>query len=498
MSALALATAPMPHILVVDDDVTQLGVLSWLLKEQGYDVATATGGEGMLERMAQRVPDLLLLDIMMPDRDGIQLLEQLQRDERWRDVPVVMLSAAPPEEASVRSLALGATDFVRKPFKVRELLARIAAHLRAQGRLREAREELHRLESALIEAREDAESRRKLVDILHEVTGELSAEEIYRILARRVARALGISHCSVVLARAGDEMGVVAAAHENPALRNLQIRLENYPEIRAALDGEATVLVEDVRSHPLYADIRRTWAESGTQVPIRSIVAIPFALDRMQTGVFFLRTSHDEPPLSHEDADFADTVIKAAVAAVRRARIIETTQADNARLEAMATTDPLTHLSNRRALLDRLAIELDRARRYGTVVSLLMLDVDHFKRINDTHGHLVGDDVLREMGGVLQHAVRAVDVVARFGGEEFVVVLPETGPEGAVAFAERLREKIESHVFRHGESVTPRLTASIGVASYPGLRVETTDDLIARADEALYRAKTDGRNRVCL
>src|SRR5262249_36730415 len=149
-----------------------------------------------------------------------------------------------------------------------------------------------------------------------------------------------------------------------------------------------------------------------------------------------------ERDLTNDDVEFADVVIRAAVAAIRRAQALEMTRADNRRLEELATTDPLTKVLNRRALLDRLVAELDRARRFGSSFSLLLFDVDHFKKINDTAGHLAGDAVLRQFGSLLEEAVRKVDIVARYGGEEFVVILPQTAAEGGVIFAERLRERI--------------------------------------------------------
>jgi len=163
----------------------------------------------------------------------------------------------------------------------------------------------------------------------------------------------------------------------------------------------------------------------------------------------------------------------------------------------LAITDPLTLTLNRRALVDRLDEEMERARRYGLVLTLLMVDLDHFKRVNDTHGHLVGDEVLREVSMIIQREVRTVDIVARYGGEEFVVVLPETAEEGAVAFAERLRQRIAEHRIagEEGEDALS-LTVSIGVATFPSSSIETTDDLISHADDALYRAKAEGRNKV--
>ncbi len=226
-------------------------------------------------------------------------------------------------------------------------------------------------------------------------------------------------------------------------------------------------------------------------------MALPFAIDRAQRGVFLLRRTREQPPLGPEDVDFAEAVISAAVAVVQRAQVIETTRADNARLEQLATTDPLTQLLNRRALTERLTQEMERALRYDGSVALLLIDLDHFKRVNDTHGHLVGDAVLRDMAELLIAQVRVGVVVGRFGGEEFLVELAEADDDGAAAFAERIRERVDAHAFP-GRDAGPslHLTASIGVATFPAALIESVEDLFARADAALYRAKADGRNRV--
>jgi diguanylate cyclase (GGDEF)-like protein len=126
----------------------------------------------------------------------------------------------------------------------------------------------------------------------------------------------------------------------------------------------------------------------------------------------------------------------------------------------------------------------------------LLFDIDHFKQINDTAGHLAGDSVLRQLGALLEDAVRKVDIVARYGGEEFIAILPETSSDGAVTFAERLRERISTQSFDIGAGRIVRLTVSIGIATFPSAGVASTEDLIARADEALYRAKAAGRNQV--
>src|SRR5213596_3293847 len=353
----AQPAGPAAKILVADDDQSLVRTLTWILKEHGYNVVAVPGGEGLLAKLEEERPQLLLLDIMMPKVDGLQLLERLKTDERYRDLPVLMVSSMPPEEATVKSLGLGAADFIAKPFRVRELLARVEAHLRVG--------------QALLQAKEEARSRAAMVDILHEVTDSLKPDEIYHILARRVARVLNISKCSMVLAKPGDQQGVVVAAYENPMLRNLQIELGRYPEIQKAVSTGRLVLVEDVSSDPLYEDERRRWEREDIKVPTRSAVALPFWMKDQQTGVFFLRTTGDDPPLTKADAQFSETVIKTAVSAIEKAYDFETAVSDKQRLEKLAATDALTGLTNRRGLSEALTQELDRARRYNLALTIL-------------------------------------------------------------------------------------------------------------------------------
>ena len=470
------------RILVADDDESLVKTLTWILKEHGYDVHVCPGGDGLLTKLEEVKPALLLLDIMMPKVDGLQLLERLKQDERYKDLPVLMVSSMPPEDATVKALGLGAADFIAKPFRVRELLARVEAHIRVG--------------QALAQAREEARSRAAMVDILHEVTDSLKPDEIYHILARRVARVLNISKCSMVLAKSGDQQGVVVAAYENPMLRNLQIELARYPEIRQALTTGRLVLVEDVATDPLYKEERLRWEKDGIKVPTRSAVALPFWMKDQQMGVFFLRTTGDDPPLTRADAQFGETVIKTDVSAIEKAYDFETAVSDKQRLEKLALTDALTGCLNRRALSETLGQELDRARRYNLALTILLADIDRFKQINDTRGHIAGDSVLRQVGELLRREARSVDIVARYGGEEFVVVMPETALHGAAIFAERLRRRVMARDFGDPGEDPLHMTVSIGIASFPDDRVQSADSFVSLADQALYRAKNEGRNLV--
>ena len=469
-----------PKILVVDDDQALSRTLSWILKENGYDVLTVPGGEHLFDHLQAEPFDLLLLDIMMPKVDGLQLLQRVKADPRFKDLPVLMISSMPPEEATVRSLGLGAADFIPKPFRVRELLARVKAHLRVGRELNQARAE--------------ARSRSEMFDIMQEVTTSLKPEEIYQILVRRVAHGLNISRCSIVIAGPDEEAGTVVAVFENPMLRNLPVDLRKYPEIRRALATGEVVLVRDATTDPLYEAVRAGWATDGQPVQTRSAIALRFSLRGMPAGVFFLRTTTEDTPLNEQDVQFAEQVINAAVAALEKAYDLENAVMGQEQMRHLAETDPLTNCFNRRALMEKLEQEMDRAARYATMLTGMMIDVDNFKQINDTHGHLVGDRVLKQLANLLKREQRSVDIVARYGGEEFVVLLPETTFAESRNFAERILRRVATHDF--GESGRPvRVTISIGIASYPDERVTDGESLLRLADSHLYRAKSDGRNR---
>jgi two-component system cell cycle response regulator len=255
------------------------------------------------------------------------------------------------------------------------------------------------------------------------------------------------------------------------------------------------VLVRDVAKDPLFEAARQDWLGRGVRVETHSAIAVPFGMHNEQSGVFFLRTMAGEPPLDNGDLLFAERIIGTAVGVIERAYRLEDAQFAKDQYAWLATTDALTDCMNRRGLLDHLEAELERVQRYGEALSLMMIDLDHFKKVNDSHGHLAGDEVLRQIGALLRGEVRAVDTVARYGGEEFVILLPETTQPGAVALAERIRERVAQRDFSEDASMLS-VTISVGVTTVSAGEVDDPEGVLGRVDAALYRAKRAGRNLV--
>lgn len=467
-----MTTPDTPHILVLDGDQTFTRTLCRLLTENGYHATSLSTAIALEEFLATRPVDLILVDLSLPSPDGGSILESVRRLPAHADLPILALTGTSPEDTSVEALRLGASDVITKPVRVRELLARIRTHLRA-GR-------------ALNQARAEARSQAALVSLLQELTTNLPPRDLMQVLVRQVATGLRIPRCSIIFGKPGAPRATVAAASENPMLRDLTVDIDRYPEIRQALVTGEVVLVEDATSHPLY--------ESVSDTQTTSSLVLPFSLRGERAGVFFLRTGPGDPPLGDADLRFAARVVESAAAAIEKSQDHEESRHRESAMRQLAETDPLTGLFNRRALDERLQREVDRATRYGTVLTCVMVDIDHFKAANDRFGHQAGDRVLAQFAEMLRREQRAVDTVARYGGEEFVVLLPETGSAGARLFADRILRRVTLAAFGPPDVPIP-ITISIGLATFPDERAVGAEGLLRLADRNLLRAKSDGRNR---
>lgn len=250
------------------------------------------------------------------------------------------------------------------------------------------------------------------------------------------------------------------------------------------LDSKVPVIVPDITKDPF------THNPLILGEGIRSFMAVPLRAEGKIVGILYV---NDFKPREFDKAQVSIVSLLATQAtfAIENILLLEKT-------EMMAITDELTKLHNHRHFVKSLSDELKRANRYKQNLSLIMIDVDYFKHYNDTHGHLMGNDVLREIAHILKGNIRDIDIVARYGGEEFSIILPQTAKDKAVSTAERIRAAVESFNFYKGETQPGgRVTISMGVSTFPE-DGKTGSEIVGRADEALYQAKREGRNRVCI
>jgi diguanylate cyclase (GGDEF)-like protein len=306
-------------------------------------------------------------------------------------------------------------------------------------------------------------------------------EQVCQTAVEQVSRSLGADRVALALYRPEDDRLVVAATHGYSAA---VVRDE-----RIAPGAWVLGHVFAVRRPVVVRDVREIPGMSLESRPYRtySFAAVPLLAGSETIGVLCATDKRDGSPFNRRDAVALRTFSVSTAVALSAAK----TDAEVHRLAYAATVDALTGLFNRRYLDGRLHQEVERAKRASNSLTVLMADIDDFKLINDTHGHPVGDAILRDVGQILRSAVRVFDICARYGGDEFAIVMPSSDRQSAMACAERIRQRIAEST----ESVA-RVTMSIGVAVIDA--GDGPDDLIRRADACLYRAKAEGKNRVAV
>jgi two-component system cell cycle response regulator len=449
------------RILVVDDIFPNVKLLETKLAAEYFHVVSAMNGPDAIAVCEQGLCDIVLLDVMMPGMDGFEVCRRLKNSPVTAHIPVVMVTALDQPSDRVRGLDAGADDFLTKPVDDTALLARVRSLVR-----------------------------------LKSVTDELRTRAM-------ASRDYGI----------GDPLAAaVAETGQNAHVLIVDDRASSFERLSAALSQYHRVEIE---SDPHRALIRA--AEDGFDVVVVSLGLQDYdglrlcsqlqSLDRTRNIAVLLIAEADDRArvLRGLDLGASDFVLRPVdrnelVARVRtqvrRKRFGEKLRESVQASLELAVTDALTGLHNRRYLDSHIAALFADAVARGRQLSMLLLDIDRFKSINDTHGHDAGDEVLREFALRVRAHTRGIDVVARFGGEEVVVLVPDTPLDGARAVAERIREQVEAVPFPiHGGARRVTVTVSIGVAArQPG---DTSGvDILKRADLALYRAKEEGRNRV--
>ncbi|GAB4388038.1 diguanylate cyclase [Albidovulum sp.] len=449
-------------ILIVDDVATNRIVLKVKLAAAYYKTIQASFGADAIRLAQQSRPDLILLDVELPDMDGIEVCRRLKALPETRDIPVVMITAFHDKARKIEALEAGADEVFWKPIDEIILLARMRSLLRA----RETAEQLGLRDTTyrdlgFAEAPQGFEGP-ALVGLIADAAA--TAMQWERALRPHLADRIVILDREEALDATGmaeiPDVFVIAVSGARP--------------------GDGLRLMSELRSRP--------------QTRYAAICVVLPGTEKETAAVALDLGAHDLIEAQAEPAEMAQR-IRMQIARKRQADRLRDSLADGLRL---AMTDPLTGLHNRRYALPHLARIAERAAAAARQFAVMVIDLDRFKAINDRHGHAAGDAVLVEVARRLRANLRAVDLIARIGGEEFLVALPDTTFEAANATAERLRRTLSEAPVLLPDGTALRVTMSIGLAlgNGPDRGALPIEEVIGRADRALLSAKADGRNQV--
>jgi two-component system cell cycle response regulator len=450
------------RVLVVDDLPANVKVLEAKLSAEYFTVITAMSGAEALERAVRESPDIILLDVMMPEMDGFQVCQHLKANPVTAHIPVVMVTALSDVSDRVTGLESGADDFLTKPVNDLTLFARI----RSLVRMKRAMDEWRMREETcdrfgLMPSVRATDSEEKLV-------GRVLIVEPDELVGERLRNALeGEGHDVTSLRRAEEALSLLVKERFDLVLTSLY--LDDGDGLRFCSQLRA---IEECRTVPVLLVVEAEeigGLVKGFELGVDDYLIRPVDINELKART---RTQ------------------------LRQKRYRERLQESYQRSLSLALTDDLTGLYNSRYLTAHLQTAIATSRAKRKPLSLLMIDIDFFKSVNDSYGHAVGDKVLSAMARRLVYHLREFDMAARVGGEEFVVVMPESEPDIALRVAERLRKIIGDTPFDVDVTDGPlQITISVGIA-YTRSAADTPETLLARADEALYMAKRGGRNRV--
>ena len=466
-------------VLIVDDNKENVASVRDAFNGDKYLVESIDDGDKAPAVAAKLAPNLIFVNPSIKGLNGLALCAALRMLElEKRSAIILIYEDNGHTEVNAETIALldaGADDVVRLPINKTDLYAR--AH--AQLNFCKCYEDICT----------DNKNLKHILDITNAIGDTLDTSEILETIVNHVARVLDAYRCSIVMVGEGDK-GYVLVSNDAPEVRDLQIDLCKYPEIREVIRTRDPVSMDDVTQHPLMQEV----GDLIRDLEYTSIMVVPVAYKEHTLGTLFLRARRKNKGFTDKEIEFCQVVANASYHAFKNAKLFEQVSDEKEDLRHLAITDQLTMLFNHSFFYIRLEEEFERAVRYDSPLSLILMDIDDFKRINDTYGHRIGDMVLRETANVIKGSVRKIDVVARYGGEEIAVLLPQTSLSGALGEAERIRINIESE--RYGDEFDEVITVSLGVATYTFENTKRPEDLVNLADKALYEAKDCGKNCV--
>lgn len=451
-----------PRLLIVDDTRFDREVAREAVGGLG-SIGEAGTAEEALERLRGEPIDLVLADLHLPGLSGIDLLERVRAEYPATDV--ILITAHASVDSAVQALRMGAADYLAKPVCADEL----ALVVRRTLDRRRLQQENLRLRDLLA-----------TVEDCRALSASLEPAEIHTIAL------------DVLLARVGCRRGL-AVFHRVANLGSDDVVMRGFDDreserLRIAFGVDKTVDVESLGHVEIAGSGPLHDALAGAGLGVGRMLIVPLHGRASEGGV--LLVPEGDHPFQPVDGEIARLIAAQAQAALQNAERYH-------QAKERAFVDDVTGVYNARYLFTALDHEIRRAERYGSQLALLFLDIDRFKLVNDNHGHLVGSRTLRRLSEVLASCIRQVDTLARYGGDEFTILLVDTGIEAGLVIGQRIRAAVANALFEtRGGAPLLQVTVSIGVAAFPAHGMNP-EQLIETADKAMYRAKSLGRDRVC-
>ena len=530
-------------ILIVDDKPANLLALRKLLAKPGLNIVEATGGNDALSLLLEYDFALILLDVQMPDMDGFETAELIRGNEETKHIPIIFVTAISKDQKYVfKGYDKGAVDYLFKPLDPDILLSKVNIFLelyKQKEDLKKANTELYKANERILEQQEGLIEEERL-KVLLQMLGA-NAQKLNQPLAFLLDNVELLEKHSDNREKSVECISRIKESGRKISDIANKIRTINYSEPIPSYDGSSSVVNFNREINILVVDdsgdvfegikaflgdqdlINMSWAanmkEALTMLGqgqfdmifvdhfLNDGTSIDFLREAekegIETPVIVISGQGDEMIVSQviqsgayeylpKDRINLESVSRVINNTLERARLRNDVKKAQAKMTEMSTVDELTKLHNRRYFIEALEGEFERASRYEIEMALIMMDMDHFKGINDTYGHPAGDMVLSEIGRILKEHVRRNDITCRYGGEEFAVILPNASRDNIYAAYDRFREMVSEHLFEY-ESNKFHITVSIGIAFSND--AESANDLLSHADQALYNAKESGRNK---
>lgn len=447
-------------MLIVDDIPTNVRLLEARLSAEYYEVLTASSGPEALEICQRGDVDIILLDVMMPGMDGFEVCRRLKGDRRTSHVPVLMVTALDQPSDRVHGLEVGADDFLTKPVDDVQLMARVKSLVRLKALTDELRAR------ALTGQEIAIEDAMRAMDAVSSEGGSILVVDSDPRQAERIRTYLGGGNRVDILSNPADAALAVSGGEYELAL--VSMALGDFDPLRVCSQMRTAEVTRTLPIILIAEEDDRQRVVRGLDLGVNDFIMRPVERNELLARV---RTQ------------------------IKRQRYAAELRQSVTNTLALAVTDELTGLYNRRYFDRHLSLMLEKAQQQDRDMAVMLIDMDFFKSVNDTHGHDTGDSVLREFADRLRRNIRGVDLACRFGGEEFVVLMPDTDWRQAQNVAERVRQAVAEKGFGGSPSRPLALTVSVGLALNEA-ETDTPEVILKRADVALYRAKREGRNRV--